>query len=53
MNNEKLIEIIKAQNDLIVLLCQECDLTKRKVEEEKQRINYLLSVLRKFNKEVE
>lgn len=52
MNEEKLIETIRAQNDLIILLCQETQLTKAKTEETRQRIVYLMNKLRDFNKDI-
>ena len=50
MENEKLIEIIKVQNELIRLLANECGLVKMKTPEERQRIQSLLEQLRNFDK---
>lgn len=52
MENEKVIEIIKVQNELIRLLCTECELPKMKTQEESQRIQSLINTLRDFNEQV-
>lgn len=52
MENEKLIEVIKAQNDLITLLINDSGIARRKPQEERLRINILLNVLRDFNKNI-
>ncbi len=53
MENEKLIEIIKIQNELIRLLSLECKLTVAKTQEERQRIQSMLAYLRDFNEQIE
>lgn len=52
MGNENLIEIIKVQNELIWLLCNESRLTKMKPKEEGRRLESLIEKLRDFNKQV-
>lgn len=51
MENEQLIEILKAQNELILLLSTECRLKDFKNQEKREKITSLLSILIKFNKE--
>lgn len=52
MSNE-LNELLKAQNELILLLVKETNLGKTKTDESKNRITTLVKILKDFNNQVE
>lgn len=50
METKELIEIIRVQNELIITLARDCEITKRRNEQRSAELSELINTLVRFNK---